>query len=1060
MTGLLLRVRELCNEGLYLRAYEVARPLGPLDRWVSARARLVGGRLAFHLGAPDLARKLTLSAYRRDPCEPAARAAFAGVLLELRGPLEMWERTAAMGLAGLPPAATAELAGFRAHAAILLRDFEVAAAVLDEAEQRAPGDARLTLRRSMLLEAQDRYEDALDLALREVELRPGSQACVRWAAHLLVLVGRRDEALALLTAAAASMQSAAVLASLAALQADAGLHDERAASLQRFAELSPLLEAQPRAALEAELADLAYRRGNLDAAIAHARRSRVPSALRIAERLAAGGPARRVSLDVPFVRQHRLTCVPATLAALARYWKLPAEHLAVAEAICHDGTPAHGERCWAQDNGWASVELTVTWDAAVALLDRGVPIALHTHAALSGHCQAIIGYDARRGTLVVRDPYVARDLEVIADELLLRHRATGPRGLALVPAERAELLEGLDLPDAARHERLHALHCALDAHDRDGAGNEAAALAAQSPDHVVTLAARRALAASDGDFEELLLVAQRSLELHPGNPRARLDLLAALREVGSREQCVAVLEAICAEPGCDPIFFARLAIELADDPSQLARAERMARRAVREPRPTGESLASLASVLWQAGRHDEALRAFRFAACTEDRNERFARMFFTASLACGPDLAEGALAWLEGRRRRFGRRAGAAAATLAWALSQLDRTERAFEVLDEAWRACPHDSELGPAAADLHASLGHRAALVAWRAGRREDAIARVDRLTEQHPDNEHFWSMGFDWHRMVFGPERALGWLRGASASRPDDVRLRRVLAEALAGCGRPELALATLDEVLASAPEEVAAHDLRARVLAQLGRPQDARAAYAPPIFGERPPPELRLRRAAFEADQGQAERALRSVEEVLRDEPDNAEGLALLVRCLRDRCAPERALAAAESLARVAPDSASAHRTLAETRLAMGDRDGAVDALQRTLELAPDDILGAVALFEIHLESGEDAAAARALALLTRPAPNTACLLAIRLAIFRDDAASALSHMERLCLSKAAVASQLWGARGALIFAGLGEQTQELLAALARDGRAHDEVGRIVLCTRAARAAGPER
>src|SRR5262249_40919338 len=199
--------------------------------------------------------------------------------------------------------------------------------------------------------------------------------------------------------------------------------------------------------------------------IERARRSGLPALVRVAERLAAGGPDRRAHLDVPFVRQHRQTCVPATLAALGRFWSRPAEHLTVAEAICYDGTPAHSERRWAEENGWRARELTITWDAATALLDRGVPVALHTYGATAGHCQAIIGYDARRGTFTVRDPYIPCDLEGFAEELLEQHRASGPRGLALVPADRSELLDGVDLPDAALFDRLHTLHCALDRHD-------------------------------------------------------------------------------------------------------------------------------------------------------------------------------------------------------------------------------------------------------------------------------------------------------------------------------------------------------------------------------------------------------------------------------------------------------------------------------------------------------------------------------------------------------------------------------------------------------------------
>src|SRR4029078_11346090 len=91
-----------------------------------------------------------------------------------------------------------------------------------------------------------------------------------------------------------------------------------------------------------------------------------------------GGRGKRVGLKVGFVRQHHMTCAPATLSAISRFWSMPADHLEVAEAICYDGTPAHSERRWAEDHGWATVEFSVTWDAARALIDRGVPFTLTT----------------------------------------------------------------------------------------------------------------------------------------------------------------------------------------------------------------------------------------------------------------------------------------------------------------------------------------------------------------------------------------------------------------------------------------------------------------------------------------------------------------------------------------------------------------------------------------------------------------------------------------------------------------------------------------------------------
>ena len=65
----------------------------------------------------------------------------------------------------------------------------------------------------------------------------------------------------------------------------------------------------------------------------------------------------------------------------------------------------------------------------------------------------MIGYDSVRGTLLIRDPY-RRAREFLCDKLIERYKSSGPRGMAIVPADKASLLEGLDLPDADLHDRL------------------------------------------------------------------------------------------------------------------------------------------------------------------------------------------------------------------------------------------------------------------------------------------------------------------------------------------------------------------------------------------------------------------------------------------------------------------------------------------------------------------------------------------------------------------------------------------------------------------------------
>jgi tetratricopeptide (TPR) repeat protein len=420
-----------------------------------------------------------------------------------RGPLAAWSLLEA--LPPCDPASTdegrARLLAVRAQVAATFRDFDTAHALAVEAARLQPGTPWPSCVRAMVLERDDRYEDALALARETYAAHPDSRAAAQQAAQCLVLLDRREEALDLLRGAADRLESAHLVMQLAALERSLKHLDEALAALGRFEALSPLMEPALADGRNAFASAIAYDRGDVEGAIALARRSRSPVLQRLAGRMVAAGPAAaRKELDVPFVRQHQLTCVPATLSAVSRYWRMPADHLAVVDAICYDGTPAHSERAWAEDNGWVAGEFTVDWDAVRALVDRGVPFVVTTMSAVEGHAQAVVGYDERRTSFKVRDPTHPDVAEADLEAFLRVFRSWGPRGMWLVPAAEAQRLQGLALPDAALWDRLYAVQRTLSRHDRDAARAEVEALRASAPEHRIAIAAQRALAAYDVDF--------------------------------------------------------------------------------------------------------------------------------------------------------------------------------------------------------------------------------------------------------------------------------------------------------------------------------------------------------------------------------------------------------------------------------------------------------------------------------------------------------------------------------------------------------------------------------
>ncbi|MBX9626378.1 MAG: hypothetical protein K2X82_21440, partial [Gemmataceae bacterium] len=268
----LTRIRELYGRGLYRQAYAVAEGLGPVRAWAGTPARLIGGRLAIQLGAPRLGRGLHLAAYRSTPAHPEAVYYHARYRLEKFGPLAAWRfvRTHP-DWSDAPPELQADWLALSGFVAARLRDFDRADRWLNRAESTAPDRPWPQVERAGSLELADRTADALAAARRALQLQPWFRPGVQSAGHLLVRLGRDREALDLLTEAVGHIESGLVVAQLAALQHDLGHHVDAARSLDRYAELCPLMEPELTKWLSARRADAAYTLGDWPAAAEHAR---------------------------------------------------------------------------------------------------------------------------------------------------------------------------------------------------------------------------------------------------------------------------------------------------------------------------------------------------------------------------------------------------------------------------------------------------------------------------------------------------------------------------------------------------------------------------------------------------------------------------------------------------------------------------------------------------------------------------------------------------------------------------------------------------------------------
>jgi len=701
------RVQQLYDQSRYLDAWQLAQAHGPLPEWTGVRETIMAGLLSARLGSPRLAFVIHRRGHRCHPEDLALGLFYAYGQLQRRGPLCALELLSQLHADAKAPSSAelAHLHGIRAIVYAEFRDFAIAQAELNKACALAREDPWLDVVESSLLEAQDCYAEALASARRSITdnsvYRPGLQKI----AHLLQVLDRRDEALAFLRDGSARTQCGSLVSQLARLETELEHHDEAMALYDRYLELSPLADKHTLGWANRNRTTLACRMGRLQ--LARELSAKLPGTYyeELAARLESNDPPRqRVCLSVKFVRQHDLTCAPATLSALSDYWRHPVEHLEVAEEICYHGTASHSERTWAERNGFVVREFTVTWEAARTLLDHGMPFTLTTSETTSGHLQAVVGYDELRQALLLRDPYVYNVIEALCPQTLERYRATGPRGMVLVPSDEHSRLEKIRLPDEELYDRLHEVHCALNQHRRTDAQSILQRMQEKDPSHRLPLTAAYVLANYDENSVAMLDAVSCLLEHFPDDGSLALRKYGCLTEHASRDKRLEFLRDICGRPGVDSVFFVRLGSELYEDSTELTRARDWIRRGLRCQPLDAEYLKAFADLLWAAQEHEQAAMHYRLAACVAERMESCARAYFGAVRLLRQ--TEEGLALLRGRAARFGHQSSQPQMTLHESLLELDRVEEAFAVLEEALQKRPQDGDLQLFAADAHARFG------------------------------------------------------------------------------------------------------------------------------------------------------------------------------------------------------------------------------------------------------------------------------------------------------------------------------------------------------------------
>lgn len=794
--------------------------LGEARHWPAFRdipTLILCGRVAHQIGSDHLGDFLHTRAYRLGPQDARAAHYHTYGVLRHRGPvLALAHLDRIAGLSRPDPAEEAHFHCQRSLCLSMVRDFAAAEAACAQAVAVAPDDPWALLELNSLLARQDRPDAALAGSTGLVARFPTYRPILTDHVHLLAVARRLDEAVAAAQEAEARIDHAGLVLQRAALHEELAQFAEMREALLKAGNLLPRMEPHYRRWWQGRLADACWRLGLTDeaAALAHAAGGDDPRSFfsRLAPRLADPAQQRhRVLLPVPAVRQDHNTCGPATLTSIARAWGVAVEHLHVVEAICYDGTSDHAERRWAEDNGFVAREFLVDWDTARALLDRGCPFSLVTAGTERGHLQAVAGYDAGRGTLLIRDPGRWLLAEYDGPGLLTDQRAYGPRGMLLVPKAEASRLEGIVLPEMELYDSLHVLRRALADHDRATAADALAALESAAPGHRLTLTGRWNLCAYDGDTPGEVAALTELARLFPDCLRYRLSRDMRSRAIMPIESLLTRLAEGTTAADASPFLLRELARELLPDSREEPRVRRLLERALRRLGTDALCLAALADLARRGADADSCLRLGRWAACLEQADEWYAARYARDAAAFG--RAEEGLTLLRERQRRLGPRSSAPGRTLHVILRELDRDSEAEILLESLLTQHPGDGDLLQYACRQHL----------WRNDQERSAALRESTRGRCPPGA---WArLEVEWAERWGDRDAAIAALRPALATEPLALDLHRHLARLCLDRHGLDAALVEVERACAAWPYHL---DLQEWACSWLGR-RDPAAAIA---------------------------------------------------------------------------------------------------------------------------------------------------------------------------------------------------------------------------------------
>ena len=683
------------------------------------------------LGGRRLSRRLFRAALARNPSDGKVRYFTQGLRRggwKLFDELRRWE--AQPELEGADVNTQASWLASQAVIWASLRDFARAHKSIERAKSLQSRESWVFSCESDVHGLEDRWEEALKSAETSWEMNAGTPYGAHSLGNSLVSLRRIREAAERLTKAAEGCESFEV-AQLACWHvctlAETEEGEERSRALGRAEEvaeelvkLAPLADRETRGWFARSRLDIAELKGDHAAMERWANEARSPFHRKVLENLRKNPQGLRIRMQFRRAIQKHDECLPTSVESALAAMGTPVNAEAMAAELTFGGTAEWAAAEWLERKGLAVRFFVVTPEVAGRLIKKGIAFVMTLEADASAHAVAVVGLDGAAGTLIIHDPSTLRTTEYLLERLGKDETPLSPRGMVIVPPDKAELLDELLQKDDAEAAAARTAH-----HRAILLGGPAAAreivekLAERLPAHPITKLLKAMQAVEDGRVGTALIEFQELMKQFPGSAFVRARLLSCCRSLGDSALMRRTLASVVERgtlPGIQSqqtwlyppsTYVSEYADLLRASAETREQARTLLHGVIARESSCAQAWHVLGDLLWDERDLEGAVLAYRIAAGLAASSEHYARAYCDALANVGRQ--EEGLEWLEKRVQRFGESARAIAIWITWisALEDRGHPERAMTACEESLKIHGDSLELLGFVVPFLARMGH-----------------------------------------------------------------------------------------------------------------------------------------------------------------------------------------------------------------------------------------------------------------------------------------------------------------------------------------------------------------